>query len=378
MVKMRVNYNYLSDQFANFDEYLPALRELVASGEFTLGPYVDQFEKKFARYIGVKHVTSTNNGTDALILALKSVGVGLNDEVITVANTFVATAGAIVAVGAKPVFVDSDDRFSMAVDQIEAAITDKTKAIIPVHWAGCPADIEEICAIADHYGIPVVEDACPAVGAQVNNRFVGSFGKINAFSMHPLKPLNVMGDGGMIATNDDHLAEWLRLYRNHGLKDRDHVELWGVNARLQPFQAVIATRLLDKMEQLIALRNQFARQLDKGLADLKDFVTVPRRPENRREVYQLYLITAKHRDQLVQHLIKNGIEAKIHYPIPLHLQQAAARFGYKKGDFPRAEQQAKEILTLPNHQYLTTDQVDYMIDQIHTFYQKGGINERNH
>ncbi len=371
MSDVRVKYNYLGDQFANFEEYLPDLRELVASGEFTLGPYVDKFEKKFAQYIGVKHVTSTNNGTDALILALKAVGVKPHDEVITVANTFVATAGAIVAAGAKPFFVDCDDRFSIDVNQIEPAISEKTKAIIPVHWAGCPADIEAVLAVADRHGIPVVEDACPAVGAKVHHKFAGSFGKANAFSMHPLKPLNVMGDGGMIATNDDEIVEWLKLYRNHGLKDRDHVELWGVNARLQPFQAVVATRLLDHMEELIAKRNQFARQLDAGLADLTDFVTVPRRPAHMREVYQLYLVTVKRRDDLVRYLNEQGVEAKIHYPIPLHLQKASQQFGYKPGDFPVAEQQAKEIITLPNHQHLTTAEVDYMLDCIHTFYKKG-------
>src|SRR3990167_292862 len=296
---MRVHYNYLGDQFASFNEYLPDLQALVASGEFTLGPYVDKFEKKFADYIGVKHVISTNNGTDALILSLKALNVKPGDEVITVANTFIATAGAIVAVGAKPVFVDCDNRFSIAVNQIENAITPKTKAIIPVHWAGCPADICGVLSIANKHNIPVIEDACPAVGAQVNGQFVGSFGKVNAFSMHPLKPLNVMGDGGMITTNDDNIANWLKLYRNHGLADRDHVELWGVNARLQPFQAVVGTKLLDKMEALIALRNQFARQLDEGLAGLSDCVKIPRRPTDMREVYQLYLITAQRRDELV-------------------------------------------------------------------------------
>ncbi len=368
--KMKVHYNYLGDQFANFDEYLPELRELVASGEFTLGPYVNKFEKKFADYIGVKHVISMNNGTDALILALKAAGVKPGDEVITVANTFVATAGAIVATGAKPVFVDCDDRFSIAINQIEAAITAKTKAIIPVHWAGCPADIHGVLAIANKHGIPVVEDACPAVGATVDNQFVGSFGKVNAFSMHPLKPLNVMGDGGMITTNDDDIANWLTLYRNHGLATRDHVELWGVNARLQPFQAVIGAKLLDKMEHLIAMRNQFARQLDQGLATIPEYVTIPRRPDNMREVYQLYLITVKNRNKLVSYLYEAGIDAKIHYPIPLHLQKAAQQFGYKQGDFPVAEQQADTILTLPNHQYLTSDQIDYMIDCIHAFYKE--------
>ncbi|MDZ4677704.1 MAG: DegT/DnrJ/EryC1/StrS family aminotransferase [Oligoflexia bacterium] len=367
---MHVKYNYLDKQFGDFEEYLPDLRELVASGEFTLGPYVDRFEKKFAKYIGVKHVIAVNNGTDALILSLKAVGVKAGDEVITVANTFYATAGAIVAVGARPVFVDSDDRHLIDVKKIEAAITSKTKAILPVHWAGCPAEMDAVMKIADQHGIPVIEDACPATGAKIGNKMCGSFGKVNAFSMHPLKPLNVMGDGGMIVTNDDKCNEWLRVYRNHGMVDRDHIDMWGINARLQPFQAVIGYKLLDKMESVIGERNRVARQLDKGLADLPDFVRVPRRPEGMREAYQLYLVRVKRRDELLKFLIDNKIEAKVHYPLPLHLQKPARALGYKEGDFPVAEQEAKEIITLPAHQYITPEQGDFIIERIHAFYKK--------
>ena len=367
---MRVNYGYLQQQFHDVEEYFEELRGLVASGEFTLGPYVERFERQFAQFLGVRHVIGTNTGTDALILCLKAVGVKPGDEVITVPNTFVATVGAIVAVGARPVFVDTDDRYVMDASRLANAITSRTRAIVPVHWAGCPADIEEVVAIAKRRGLAVVEDACQAVGARVRGRAVGTFGDVNAFSMHPLKPLNVWGDGGMVATNDDQAAAFLRLYRNHGLRDRDHVEMWGVNNRLQPVQAIVASRLLDQIDELAEARIRNARDLDAGLKDLSAFVRVPRRPAGYREVYALYLVTVERRDELVAFLERHEIEAKIHYPIPLHRQPAAASLGYRRGDFPVCEQQAESIMTLPAHQHITQDQLAYMLDTIHQFYQR--------
>lgn len=375
---MRVNYVYLQQQFQDVEKFFEDLRELVASGEFTLGHYVERFERNFAQFLGVRHVIGTNTGTDALILCLKAVGVKAGDEVITVPNTFVATVGAIVAVGARPVFVDTDDRYQMDVNRLAEAITPRTKAIIPVHWAGCPADIEDIVAIAKDRGVAVVEDACPAVGARVRGRAVGTFGDVNAFSMHPLKPLNVWGDGGMIATNDDAAADFLRLYHNHGLRDRDHVEIWGVNNRLQPVQAVVASRLLDGVEQLVERRIQNARQLDEGLKDLHEFVQVPRRPAGYREVYQLYLVQAARRDELLAFLGAREIETRIHYPIPLHLQAAAANLGYRPGAFPVCERQAKGTLTLPAHQFITKAQIQYMLEAIHSFYASQVLDRRNH
>ncbi len=367
---MKVPYVYLGEQFADVEAYLQDLRALVKSGEFTLGPYVEAFEKKFGKYIGVKHVISTNTGTDALILSLKAVGVKPGDEVITVANTFVATVGAIAACGARPVFVDCDERYQINAAKISEAITKRTRAILPVHWAGCPCDIEAIVKIASEKNIPVVEDACPAVGAKAKGRSVGTFGKVNAFSMHPLKPLNVWGDGGMVVTNDDKCAEFLRLYRNHGLSDRDHVEFWGVNNRLQPVQAIVASRQLDGIETLIASRNRNARRLDEGLRDLSKFVHVPRRPVENREVYQLYLVCVKRRSELVNFLTSRGVEVKVHYPIPLHLQKAAKELGYKKGDFPLCERQAEEVLTIPAHQHINDEQVDYTLALMREFYRR--------
>lgn len=365
---MQVQYAYLDRQFADVDAYLEDVRRLVASGEFTLGPFVEEFEKKFARYVGVKHAIGTNTGTDALILALKAVGVKPGDEVITVPNSFIATTGAVVAAGAKPVFVDSDERYQIDAQKVEAAITPRTRALLPVYWAGCPPDIETLVEIGERCGIPVVEDACPAVGAKVNGRFAGTFGRVGAFSMHPLKPLNVWGDGGIIVTNDDEAAAYLRLYRNHGLRDRDHVEIWGVNNRLQPVQAVVGSRVLDTIEDLIEARIRNARQLDAGLSVLAPFIRVPFRPAGYREVYQLYLVTAARRDELVTYLVKHGIEAKVHYPIPIHLQKAATELGYRRGDFPMCERQAEEVITLPAHQYVTPDQIDYMVETIRAFY----------
>lgn len=366
---MHVKYSYLQQQFAEVDAHFADLRKLVASGEFTLGPFVEEFEKKFAAYIGVKHAIGTNTGTGALTLALKAAGVKPGSEVITVANTFIATVGAIVAAGARPVFVDCDERYQIDVSKIEAAITPETTAILPVHWAGCPPELEKILEIANRHAIPVVEDACPAVGAKIDGKFAGTFGKVNAFSMHPLKPLNVWGDGGIVVTNDDKLAEFLRLYRNHGLVDRDHVEIWGVNERLQPFQAVVGARVLDTVEGLVEARIRNAKLFDTGLKGLESFIRPPSRPVGYREVYQLYLVTAVRRNELLAFLISRGIEAKVHYPIPIHLQNAARGLGYKRGDFPVCERQSDEIITLPAHQHITEEEIAYTIAKIRDFYQ---------
>jgi len=223
--------------------------------------------------------------------------------------------------------------------------------------------------IARRNKLKVVEDACQAVGAKLHGKYVGSFGDTAAFSWHPLKPLNVWGDGGAVVTQDDKLDDWMRLYRNHGLRGRDEIEFWGVNTRLQSFQAVVALHILREVPWNVDRRNEILRRLDAGIGDIPEIKLPPRSPE-AVPAGQIYVIRAQRRDELMRYLIGEGIEAKVHYPIPLHLQKAARDLGYKRGDFPACEAQADEILTLPAHQHLTDEEVDYTVDRVRRFYKR--------
>ncbi len=369
-MKIRVPYNYLPFEFSNNRKIYEEWKKLIKSSDFTLGRYMHKFENNFKKYIKAKYCFGTNNGTDALILSLKSLGIGVGDEVITVCNSFYATAGAIHAVGAKIVFVDCDERFQINVNKIENVITKKTKAIIPVHWGGASPEMNKIINIAKKYKVYVVEDACMGIGALINKKSPGTFGNVNAFSMHPLKSLNVMGDGGIVATNNKRIAKWITKYRNHGMINRDKIDMWGVNYRLQPLQAIVANENLKKIDRYIKVRNNNAKLLDKYLLPLYPNIIIPPRIKNYRETFALYMIICKQRNKLKKFLIERGVEVKIHYPVPLHLQKPAKKLGYKKGDFPIAEEQAAKLLTLPVHQYLKINEIKYMIKIIKQFYIK--------
>ena len=366
--KFKVPFNYLQYEFKNPTKIFQNWKKLIKSTEFTLGPYVQKFENRFAKFVGSKFCISTNNGTDALILSLKALGIKKGDEVITVCNSFYATTGAIIAVGAKPVFTDCDDRYQMKINQIEQLITKKTRAIIPVHWAGASPKMNQIIKIAKKNKIEVIEDACMGIGGKCENQHPGTFGIIGAFSMHPLKSLNAMGDGGMIVTNDSRIASWALKFRNHGMVDRDHIDFWGVNMRLQPLQAVVGIEGLKKIKKTIIKRNRNAYYLDRGLKKIEPFVKTPNRLNNYTETFSLFMILCHHRDKLQKYLNSNGIETKIHYPIPLHLQKAAKKLGYKKGSFLNAESQARKLLSLPVHQFISLKQIKYMLKHINTFY----------
>ena len=238
---------------------------------------------------------------------------------------------------------------------------------MPVHWGGASPDMKKILDISRKNNLKVIEDACMGIGAKIKSKSPGTFGKVNAMSMHPLKSLNVMGDGGIVVTNDDKIASWCKKYRNHGMIDRDHIQNLGVNMRLQPLQAVVADIELKKVRKIVKIRNKNANFLDKHLSTLKE-VSLPERKKNYTETFALYMARFKKRDQLKSFLIKNGVEVKIHYPIPLHLQKASKNMGYKKGDFPEAENQSKDLLTLPVHQYLNKKQLNYTINTIKKFY----------
>ena len=365
----KVPYNYLPQQFSEHQLFFDLWKPVLSSGEFTLGPFVENYEKKFAEYMGSKYCIATNNGTDALILALKALGIQKGDEVITPCNSFYATTGAIVAVGATPVFTDVDERYQIDIDDLKSLINTKTKMILPVHWAGASPDMFKIQEIAKENDLFVLEDACMAIGGKIKGKRPGTFSEIGAFSMHPLKSLNVAGDGGMVVTDDDDLYKWMKKYRNHGMLDRNTIEFWGVNMRIQPLQAVIANYFLDYVDNFIEKRNNNAKYLDSLLSDLNGLVKVPERPEGFLETFSLYMLLVSNRDSLIKYLIDNGVEAKIHYPVPLHLQPASINIGLNTRVLKRAEKQAAELITIPIHQYLDSSHLEIVSELIHQFYE---------
>lgn len=364
---MRVRYSYLSQQFADCEDLWQELRAFVVTGDFTLGKPLQEFEQRFASLIGSKHAIGVNSGTDAIKLSLKVVGVQPGDEVITAANTFVATVGAICEIGAKPVFVDCDDTFCMNVDLLERAITPRTKAIVPVHFTGYMTDMRKLGPIAKRRGLRVIEDACQSILGAIDGRNAGTWGDTGTFSLHPLKNINVWSDGGVITTNDDALAAELRLLRNHGLSDRDTVTRMGYNSRLDTLQAVVGNWLIPKAEDIAAARIANAIYYDKHLGALPQ-IRIPARLPDMRIVYHLYIVFAEDRDALLKHCIDSGIEAKVHYPIPIYRQPGLAALGLREGDFPVTDRHTSEIITFPCDQHLSRKEMDYVIETVRSFY----------
>ena len=367
-MSMKVSYSYLQRQFENADDIWVEVKKAVTDGDFTLGRRVEKFEEEFADFIGTKYAVGVNSGTDALRLSLIALGKNSTDEVITTANTFVATAGAIETAGAKIRFVDCNSKYVMDIDKIEAAITDKTKAIMPVHYSGQPVDMDRLMKIAEQYKLHVVEDACCAIDAEFNKKRCGTFGISAGFSLHPQKNLNVWSDGGLVTTNSVEMRDQLRLLRNHGMIDRDHYAFYGYNSRLDTVQAVVGSYLLKDVKWITHRRIEVADRIDKGLKELAPRVVIPVRDTSERRVYHMYMVLVEKRDELYSWLLSKGVDAKIHYPIPLHLQQASSKLGYRLGDFPVAESQAKNIISFPAHQHLTDEEVDYMLETVREFY----------
>jgi len=365
---MQIKYSYLDKQFAEIDSILDAIRALVRSGDFTLGAAVAEFENRFAALHGAAYAVGVNSGTDAIALSLRANGVGPGAEVITAPNTFIGTVGGIVQTGARPVFVDVGPDYNINPELIEQAITPRTRALVPVHLCGRPADMPAILEIAERRSLLVIEDAAQAIDAAIDGRYVGTFGMAGCFSLHPLKNLNVWGDGGVIVTNSRAFRDRLRLLRNHGLATRDDVETFGFNSRLDSLQAVVGLALIDQTRAITDARIANATCYDAAFADLGDFITVPTRNPRVREVFHTYVIQAKDRDQLISSLRGAGVEAKIHYPTPLHLQPAASHLGYRAGSFPTAEAQSRSILSLPVHQHLQRGEADYVIECVRRFY----------
>jgi aminotransferase EvaB len=366
---MHVRYSPLAQQYADPEPILKELRELVFSGDFTLGKPVAEFETLFAKMLGVKYAIGVGSGTDACKIPLKALGITYGDEVITCANTFWATVGAINEVGATPVFVDCTDNFCIDVDLIEQAITPKTKAIFPVHLTGDVVDMPALLSLAKKYNLPVVEDGCQSLLGELDGQKVGTFGIAAAFSMHPLKIINVWGDAGIIVTNDDEIAEKCKLLRNHGLKSRDEMLMLGYNTRLDSTQAVVGKYIVPHTPWIVDQRAKNAQYLDVGLKNIHG-VKIPARNPRVKNVYLLYILFAERRDELLKYCIEQGIEAKVHYPIPLYQQKALQHLGHNAGDFPVTDRHAIECITLPVDQHLSNEELNYMIDTIKNFYLK--------
>ena len=369
----KVRYSYLPQQFGDVDDLFEELKRFVPSADFTLGEPLARFEEKFADLIGSKYAFGVGSGTDALKLGLKAVGVGHGDEVITAANTFIASVGAINELGAKPVFVDVDDSFCMDVAQVEAAITAKTKAILPVQLTGEIVDMPALMAIADAHGIPVVEDAgqgilAAAPGPDGALKNPGTWGIAGGFSLHPLKNLNVWGYGGVVVTSDDKVAHQLKLLRNHGMRNRDEIEVLGYNSRLDTLQAIVGNWLIGSTQDITDKRIANGAYYDAQLGGVPE-ITVPHRRADVRRVFHLYMVFAEDRDGLLQHCLDNGIEAKIHYPIPLYQQDALKFLGHKPGDFPVTDRHAEQIISFPCDQHLTLDEQDLVMDVVRGFYE---------
>lgn len=364
---MRVSYNYLPKQFANPEPILDEIRELIKTGDFTLGRQVSEFEGKFASLIGTKYALGVGSGTDAIKLSLKACGVGPGDEVITAANTFVATVGAIVEIGAEPVFIDVNSAYVLDPTEIERAISFKTKAIVPVHFTGEPVEMDSVLDIARCYGLVVVEDACQSILAKYNGQNCGSFGEAGAFSLHPLKNLNVWSDGGMITTNNKVVYEKLKLLRNHGLKNRDEVQIFGYNSRLDTIQAIVGNHLIGRAHEITKQRQENARYYDQRLCEIEDISLPPKRP-GCEPVYHLYMFRVPKgtRGDLVRHLNKHDVEAKVHYPIPIYRQEAARP--YFKGPMIWTDFQAESVVSLPVDQHVTRDEQDYVISRIKEYF----------
>ena len=366
---LKVPWSYLPQQFARdrIDAVLGRIGDLVATGKLTLSAPVQEFEQAFAAMVGSRQAIGVNSGTDAIKLSLKALGVGPGDEVITTANTFIATVGAITELHATPVFVDCRDDFCMDVSAVEARITDRTKAIVPVHLAGQMTDMPALAPIADRHGLPLVEDACQCILGERAGKRTGTFGRTGAFSLHPLKNLNVWGDGGVIVTDDDALAAKLRRVRNHGLADRDTVVDLGCNSRLDPVQALVGSWLIGEVPEITRKRIANAARLDAGIGDLPE-ITLPARDPETKQVYHLYIVFAEERDDLRRFLTDRGIEVKVHYPVPVYRQSALAHLGHAAGDFPVTDRHARTMISLPAHDHLTDEQIDHMIASVRAFY----------
>ena len=345
---------------------LKCINRVLKKGNLILTSELQNFENSICKYTGAKYCLGVNSGTDALMMALWSSGISKGDEVITSPISFIASVSSIIHVGAKPVFVDVGDDLNINADLIESAITKKTKAIMPVHWTGRVCDMDKILKIAKKYNLIVIEDAAQSMGSYYKKKHAGTFGKISAFSTHPLKNLNALGDGGFIVTNNSKLAKYIRKIRNHGLKSRDELEYFGFVSRMDNIQAAILNFRLTKIKKIISKRRYNATYFYRKLN--KQYIFSPPEKKHEFNTYHTFVIQVPNRDKLKKFLKSRNILTYVHYPIPIHKQKAYRKMNFETLLLPVTELQSKQILSIPVHHNLTKKQLKYIVDTVNSFY----------
>jgi dTDP-4-amino-4,6-dideoxygalactose transaminase len=359
--KMKVPFLDLKAHHAPFiEKFDRAIREVIESSAFAGGPFVEKFEEEFAAFCGSSYAIAVGNGTDALWLALLGLGIGEGDEVITVPNTFIATAEAITYCKARPVFVDVDqDTFTMNPAELEKSLTERTKAIIPVHLFGQPADMDPILEFARANGLFVVEDAAQAHGAEYKGRKAGTMGDAGCFSFYPGKNLGAFGEAGAVVTNDPELRKQIQMLRDHGQSRKYYHALMGWNCRMDGIQAAVLSVKLRHLDEANSLRRKHAAEYNEAFAGIDEVLT-PLEATYAWHVYHVYAVRVQERDVVARNLQEKGVGCAVHYPVPIHLQDACRNLGYKKGAFPIAESLADQFLSLPMFPELTEEQIEYV------------------
>lgn len=363
---MQIKCNVLDRQFQMYQqEYEEAALRVLRSGWYVLGKEVEQFEREFAAYTGRKYCVGLNSGLDALIMSVRALGIGAGDEVIVQANTYIATVIGITENGAAPVFVEPDEYFNMDAQRIEAAVSDRTKAILVTHLYGQASNMGKITAIADRHGIPLLEDCAQSHGACFNGRMTGTFGISGCFSFYPTKNLGAFGDAGAVVTDDEAFADTIRMMRNYGSRMRYYNEIEGLNSRLDELQAALLRVKLTHLDALNAERRTLAERYDRGINNRR--ILKPQVRKGADSIYHQYVIRCRERDALLQYLADNDIQTQIHYPVPPHLAQCYRYLGGKAGDYPITEQYADEVLSLPIYTGMTEAEQMYVIEKVNGF-----------
>lgn len=357
---MNIDLNVLGRQFQLYQaDYESAALRALRSGWYIMGKELESFEKEFAAYTGCKYCVGLNSGLDALILSVRALGLGAGDEIIVPANTYIATVLGITENSATPIFVEPDEFYNIDAASIEAAITERTRAIMVVHLYGQAANMAAIMDVAKKYNLKVIEDCAQAHGAYNNGKMIGSFGNLGCFSFYPTKNLGAFGDSGAIVTDDESLYKQMKMLRNYGSMVKYHNEISGVNSRLDEIQAALLRVKLKHLEELNGERRRIAYRYLTGIANEK--LVLPACREGSTHVYHQFVVRTRDRDAFQHYLEEKGIKTVIHYPIPPHLADCYQQLGYTAGSFPIAEQYAKEVLSLPMFNGMTDEEIEYVV-----------------